>query len=176
MAQLISQKEGGMIGSLPSNPLCKSVSCFREEEENARASLCPQLCDSPCGRNQRYSQHFCSQRRGPFLGSKLYMWILNSDATWVDKPAVRWRCNQRASLLSPDSREIVELLAADGESRVSVNVSLHFSPVVIELILYDKHRSCASVSVLLLQHQTLWIRALCLWPSPDCSPVLFFSC
>lgn len=59
-----------------------------------------------------------------FLGSELNMWMLSSDATWVDKLATWWRRNQRASLLSPDSSEIVKVVAAYGESRVSVSALL----------------------------------------------------
>lgn len=127
---------------------CASLSAAWERRRMQK-QVCPKLCDSFCGRNQRYSQQFWSQRRGPFLGRELYMWMLSSDATWVDKLAVRWQRNQRASLLSPDSSEIVKLLAADGENTVSVSVFLGFIPVVTELMRDDKNVRYASVFVFL---------------------------
>lgn len=101
------------------------------------------------GENSRYSRHFVLKGEALSFGTELYMWMLRSDATWVDKLAVRWRRNQRASLLSPDSSEIVEPLATDGESRERLSVSLAFILVVTEGIWDDKNGRYASVFVFL---------------------------
>lgn len=71
--------------------------------------------------------------------------MLSSEATWVDKLAVWWWSNQRATLLSPDSSEIVDVLLSCGEGSVSVNVILTFSLVVTEVIWDDKNGRYASV-------------------------------
>lgn len=86
-----------------------------------------------------------SQKERPFLGSRLNMCMPSSDATQVDKLAVQWQCNQKASLMAPVSGEIVQLGVAYGEIWASGSVSLALGSVLADLIRDERKGSRASL-------------------------------
>lgn len=62
--------------------------------------------------------------------------------------------------MSPDSGKIVELLAAYGESTVSVSVSFAFTAVVSESIRDDRNRIYGSMSLVSFFFQHLDVGSL----------------
>lgn len=86
---------------------------FRERERRKQVFGCSFVLHSVGETSITLSTSLSCSKWGEaffFITSELYMWILNSDATQVDKLAVQWQCNQKTSLLNPDIWEIVECL------------------------------------------------------------------